>query len=109
MKNLHSKPQKYPETKEYYYVDVPVYERWEKVMEPDYCDSCGQETGEYETLKGVNLLGYEKKKFKKDSIYFMNKILEKNIKPLIVESIVGRLNYFSHVNKKGEKLNIPKI
>lgn len=107
-KELHTDFRDYPETEHYYYEDVPVYERYETVREPRYCETCGQEDGYNEHDKGVNLLGYKKRKFKKDGWYYLNR----NMAALVEDTLTDSLStspLFSKMSWNGKKIKIPSL
>ena len=77
------------ETKNYYWEWVPVFESTREITVVDYCDSCGQEDGSHTESEGINLLGYEYKRFKKNRFHSLNKTMEKLIFPKVVDSILN--------------------
>lgn len=90
----------YKETKCYYWEWVAVYDRYEKVFVPSYCESCGQQDGGYWDEVGVNIIRYDLKKFKKDTFYLMGKAMEKILLPSIEKNIRSSSYLFNFFNSK---------
>lgn len=105
MNKLHKEKLNYKETKSHYYEDEHVYKKYKKVKRYHYCLECGQTSGHYYDKVGIGLLGYKKKKYKKDFWYFNNKVLEQTIQPLIVESLLSSPSAFSYITKR---IKVPK-
>lgn len=81
-----------------------VFERYEEVEVPTYCDCCGQEDGTRMETRGVNKIGEKKRRVR---YYDSEKILDKIMEQKTTEFVV-RTNFF--LGKfEGEPIKIPKI
>lgn len=93
------------ETKKYYWVEEPVYEKYVTKEVSDYCECCGNEIGSHEEKEGVNQMGKKIVKRKKGPFYGMGSVLDKAIDEYY-QGIVSRSFSESY---QGEGLNIPNI
>lgn len=107
---IHKNYTTYKDTKNYYFTDESVYKKYKTKKEPIYCEDCGHITGYREVKVGIGLLGYEKKKYKKDTMYLMSKIMQKTIlnnlmQPnILLESLTKRkIKVPKLINSLGEK------
>ena len=89
-KKIHKKFMTYPETKNYYFEDMPVFTKWREVKKWNECIECGHKTSFYYDKIGLGLKGYIKKRFFKDTNYYMGKTLQKVLQPMIEDNILSR-------------------
>lgn len=87
----------------YIKVKVPIYERYEEVDEPVYCEECGNGTGSYKRTVGVNKIG---EKVVRQRYYASQKIMDR----LLIKQIEDTFSRPSLLAfTKGSRINIPKI
>lgn len=85
------KPDLPKDTKTHYYVAEPVYDRYKTVKVTDRCYDCGHKIGSHNETRGVKIVGYEIKKYKKDIWYHMIKANER----YMAKSLKNEINNFN--------------
>lgn len=93
-----------PETDTHYFRAEPVYHHYRTVTVIDRCECCDHKIGSHKEKRGVRIVSYKIKKYKKDAFYYMAKLVEKQM--------LASLDFFSgNYDKpgKGSVLKIPKL
>lgn len=78
------KPELPKNTDSYYYQLEPVYDHYKKVRVIDRCECCDHKTGEHLEKRGVKVVGWKVKKYKKDWLWTMGRFYEKQIEDFIL-------------------------
>lgn len=91
------------ETKYYYWISTPIYKKYKTITVKEYCDCCDSVTGSHkEKIPVGEPIRIEWKRKKKDSWWYMDKMLEKHILPYVAENLERR-------TLLGEKLKYFKV
>lgn len=66
-----------PDTEQYYYSAEAIYDHYKTVKVIDRCECCNHKIGEHTFEKGVKIIGWKVKRYKKDVWWSINKATKK--------------------------------
>ncbi len=96
------KAPKLPEdTKTHYFVAEPIFDHYREVTVIDRCECCDHKTGSHKEKRGVKITGYKVKKYKKDALYYMRKMME--------ERFLASANFFLGMDYGKDEGSVLKI